>query len=55
MQLTNLNTKFLGRNCIYYKEIDSTQSEIWRLYEKGIENGTLVMAEKQTKRKRNTW
>ena len=31
MRLENLQTKFLGRNTIYYKEIDSTQKEIWRL------------------------
>lgn len=48
MQLINLETKILGRNCIYYKNIDSTQNEIWRLYEAGCENGTLVMAENQT-------
>ena len=34
MQLENLNTSFLGRNSEYYKQIDSTQSEIWRRYEK---------------------
>jgi len=48
MQLQNLNTSFLGRNAIYYQEIDSTQSEIWRRYEKGIPNGTLIMADYQT-------
>lgn len=48
MQLAKLSTSFLGRNCIYYNEIDSTQSEVWRLYEKDVENGTLVMADKQT-------
>ncbi len=49
MQLKNLKTKFLGRNSIYYKEIDSTQSEILRLIEnKEAKNGTLVMADIQT-------
>ena len=52
MQLKNLKTKFLGRNFKYYKEIDSTQNEIWRLIEnENIENGQLVMAEIQTKGK----
>lgn len=51
MQLNNLKTKFLGRNNIYYKEIDSTQSEIWRLIEEYTENGTLVFADIQTKGK----
>ena len=52
MQLKKLKTNFLGRNIIYYKEIDSTQSEIWRLIQnKAITNGTLVIAEIQTKGK----
>ena len=50
MQLINLKTNFLGKNFIFYNEIDSTQSEIWRLLEKNnIQNGTLVMADIQTK------
>lgn len=58
MQLTNLNTKFIGRNNYYYEQIDSTQDEIWRLYEKNAPNGTLVMASVQTKgqgTKGRTW
>ena len=52
MQLKKLQTKFLGRNSIYYKEIDSTQSEIWRLIQsKTAPNGTLVFADIQTKGK----
>lgn len=31
MQLTNLKTKYLGRNFQLYNQIDSTQDEIWRL------------------------
>ncbi len=50
MQLENLKTKFLGRNSIYYSEIDSTQSEIWRLIENHTTpNGTLVFADIQKK------
>lgn len=48
MKLKNLQTKYLGRTCFYYEKIDSTQNEIWRLTEKEISNGTLVMAEVQT-------
>lgn len=56
MPLENLNTKFLGRNIIYYKEIDSTQLEIWRRVEKdAIENGTIILADIQTNGKRNPW
>ena len=52
MQLKKLKTNFLGRNIIYYKEIDSTQSEIWRLIKNiNILNGTLVISEIQTKGK----
>lgn len=56
MQLENLKTKFLGRNVIYHKEIDSTQLEVWRQVEKGkILNGTVILADIQTNGKRNTW
>lgn len=49
MQLKNLKTNFLGKNCIYYKEIDSTQNEIWRLIENKIApSGTVVYADIQT-------
>lgn len=49
MQLSNLKTTFLGRNSIYYKEIDSTQTRIWeRIEENKIENGTLIYADIQT-------
>lgn len=52
MQLKNLRTKFLGKYLTYYKEIDSTQNEIWRLIEnENIENGQLVIAEIQTEGK----
>ena len=47
MQLQNLKTKFLARNTIYYKVIDSTQKQIWDNIKK-MPNGTLVMAEIQT-------
>ena len=45
--LKNLKTKYIGKNLLYYKEIDSTQKEIWRNYE-NIENGTIILAEHQT-------
>lgn len=50
--LEKLTTKLLGKNVIYYPEIDSTQLEVWRQVEKGtIENGTIVIADIQTKGK----
>lgn len=51
MQLNNLKTKFLGQNTFYISTIDSTQSEIWRLYKKQAPTGTLVFADIQTKGK----
>lgn len=49
MQLTNLQTDYLGRNFEFYAQIDSTQNEIWRRIEKKtIVNGTLIGAEVQT-------
>ena len=42
----------LGKQIIYYPEIDSTQLEVWRRIEKGtIKNGTLIIADIQTKGK----
>ena len=42
-----LKTNYLGENFIYYSEIDSTQSEIWRNVNT-FPDGTLVMADIQT-------
>ena len=55
MQWQNLKTKFLGKHVIYYSQIDSTQLETWRkVKEHKIKNGTIIIAEIQTKGKRNT-
>jgi len=52
VQLENLTTKILGRKIIYYKQIDSTQLETWRKVKKNeIENGTIIIADIQTKAK----
>ena len=54
--MQNLNTKFLGKEMVYYATIDSTQLEVWRRVNKNqIKNGTLVVADIQTDGKRNTW
>lgn len=56
MELQNLTTKVLGKNVIYYPEIDSTQDEVWRRLEKNtMENGSLILADIQTKARRNAW
>lgn len=47
--LENLKTDFIGRKEFYYKEIDSTQKEIWRRIEKNqIEDGTIIIADIQS-------
>ena len=49
IELPKLNTKWLGKETIYYKEIDSTQKEVWRrIKNKNIDNGTLILADIQT-------
>lgn len=48
MYLEKLTTKFLGRNIMYYPEIDSTQLEVWRQIKDGnIQNGTIIMTDRQ--------
>ncbi len=49
-QLPELKTKYMGQNQLYYQEIDSTQLEIERrIQKKNIKNGTIVIADIQTK------
>jgi hypothetical protein len=66
MKLENLETEFLGRNIFFYKNIYFSDRiipsnkffnlVINQMIEKNIiKNGTIVMAEKQTAGKRNTW
>jgi BirA family biotin operon repressor/biotin-[acetyl-CoA-carboxylase] ligase len=43
-----LTTKTMGRHIRYFDEIDSTQTAIQQLAEQGAEEGTLVIAERQT-------
>ncbi len=35
-------------NLIYYAQVDSTNSEAWRLVEQGVSEGTIVIAKQQT-------
>ncbi len=51
MQLSNLNTQFLGRNIIHYTSIDSTQLELWRRVKQNAESGLIIVADEQTQGK----
>ncbi|KAJ53901.1 BirA family biotin operon repressor/biotin-[acetyl-CoA-carboxylase] ligase [Clostridium tetanomorphum] len=44
----NLNTKYIGRNIIYYDSIDSTNTKAKELASKGELNGTVIISEEQT-------
>lgn len=57
-KIKNSNTKFLGKNVIYYSEIDSTQDIVRKLAEEHAQNGTLVITDNQIKgngTKGSTW
>lgn len=50
--LKGLQTNYLGKNFYFFDNIDSTQTEIWRRIDnKKIKNGTIIMADIQTKGK----
>jgi len=49
MNLAGLKTNVIGRNVVYFKEIDSTQLEAWR--NKNLHHGSLIIADRQTKGK----
>lgn len=46
-KIKQAKTKYIGKNVIYFNEIDSTQTEAKRNVEK-YENGTVIIAELQT-------
>lgn len=43
-----LRTDFIGQNCVFLAETDSTNNDVRRLAEEGAPDGTLVVAECQT-------
>lgn len=43
------NTKYLGKEIIYYEELDSTQDEAKKKIRSGIKNGTIIITDNQTK------
>ena len=46
--LENLETVKLGRNFIYYDELESTQKLAKQLAEENVEDGTVILADYQT-------
>lgn len=50
-KIKKANTKYIGKEIIYYEEVDSTQDEAKKMIESGIENGTIIIADNQTKGK----
>jgi len=46
-----LHTKVLGREIISYKQLDSTNDSAYELAEKGMREGTVIIAEEQAKGK----
>lgn len=48
---SRMDTKWLGRKICYYPVIDSTNNEVRRLAEQGVEEGLLVLAEEQNQGK----
>ena len=47
----DLNTEYIGKNLYIYKEVSSTNTVAKFLSMNGVENGTVVISEKQTKAK----
>lgn len=45
---TNLNTKWIGKRVYYFDSIDSTQAQAIKMANNKKENGTVIIAEKQT-------
>ena len=57
-EIKKSKTKILGKNIIYYEEIGSTQDEAKKLINTRIDNGTIILADSQTKgrgTKENIW
>jgi BirA family biotin operon repressor/biotin-[acetyl-CoA-carboxylase] ligase len=46
-----LKTKIFGKEIISYKKVDSTNDIAYRLAEKGVKEGTIILAEEQSKGK----
>ena len=47
-EIEKANTKYLGKKVIYYEEIESTHKKAKELATSKTENGTIIIADKQT-------
>ena len=55
---TKINTKIIGKNIKYFKEIDSTNSYLKNILKSQVEEGSIVVADQQLKgrgRKNRSW
>lgn len=43
-----LSTKFIGKSCLYFDEVDSTNDEAKRQAEKGCDNGLVIVSDVQS-------
>ena len=50
-KIKKADTKYLGKDIIYYEKIESTQDEAKKIIEKKPMNGTIVITDEQTKGK----
>ncbi len=48
-KIKNARTKYIGKNIIYFKEIDSTQKYSKEMVNNNLKNGTIVITDNQTK------
>lgn len=48
-KIKKANTKYLGKEIMYYEELDSTQDEAKKRIKSAIKNGTIVITDNQTK------
>lgn len=44
----NMNTKLIGKNIIYFEQIDSTQKKAKELLKENVQNGSIVISDCQT-------
>lgn len=50
-KIKNANTKYFGKEIIYYKKIESTQDEAKKIVEDNIKSGTIIITDNQIKGK----